>query len=123
MKHHVGEQRQHPRHITAKQIYITEDLLYQIRLDLIETVWVQAGEVLIASEVVKLKTIALAEWADRLYLAAKRIEKNEALKKDITNPDHWMNIADCANKILIKAQENNGKLRTLEITEVRENFN
>ena len=125
MKHHVGEQRQHPRHITAKQIYITEDLLYQIRLDLIETVWVQAGEVLIDSEVKKLKTIALAEWTDRLYLVAKRIEIKEALKKgssDVKNLDHWMNIADWANKIWIKAQENNEKLEIIENIEVRENF-
>ena len=60
MKGLAKEQRRNPTIDTAKQVYRIEDLLHQIRLDLIETVWVQAGELLIASEVKKIKTIALA---------------------------------------------------------------
>ena len=75
--------RQYPTTDIAKQVYRIEDLLHQIRLDLIETVWVQAGELLIASQVKKLRTIALAEWTDRLYLVAKRIEKRRPLKQAV----------------------------------------
>ena len=114
IKHYAEGQRQHPRYTTAKQLYVAEDLLHQIRLDLIETVWVQAGEVLIASEVVKLKTIALAEWADRLYLTAKRVERDRVLRKSTANADHWLKIADWASKILIKARKNNAKLKVTE---------
>ena len=64
-----------------KQIYITEDILYKIRMGLMELVWDQAGEILIANEVVKLETIDLAEWADRLYCAAKRVEGDAILRK------------------------------------------
>ena len=88
-----------------KQVYMTEDILHQIRMDLMELVWNQVGEVLIASEVVKLKTIALAEWADRLYSTAKRVERDEMLRKNTANADHWLNIANRINEAVLGARK------------------
>ena len=90
---------------TAKQLYVAEDLLHQIRLHLIET-----------------ETIALAEWTDRLYLTAKRVERDRVLRKSTANADHWLKIADWTSKILIKARKNNGKIGTLGNTEIQGNF-
>ena len=92
-----------------KQIYMVEDALYQIRMGLMELVWDQAGEVLIASEVVKLETITLAEWADRLYSAAKRVEKDAMLRKNTKNADHYLNIANKINETVLGARKKNYK--------------
>ena len=92
-----------------KQLYMAEDILHQIRMDLMELVWNQVGEVLIASEVVKLKTIALAEWADRLYSTAKRVERDEMLRKNTANADHWLKIANRIDEVLLGAKNNNKK--------------